>query len=155
MVLLASNFDQSKFFKTADVPTDKKLRIKDVTVEEVGAGKDKEEKLVVWFTNDPHGLVLNKTNNRILRGAFGDNCAGWVKKIIVLFPTTDDFRRRMVPVLRVRIPPPKQAAVGNGQPVDDGISESLRRTPKPMVAHTSHDPADIDPELDDEVPEHF
>ena len=34
---------------------------------------DKEKKLVVWFTNDERGLVLNKTNNRTLRGAFGDD----------------------------------------------------------------------------------
>ena len=45
-----------------------------MTEEEVGQDKDKEKKLVVWFTNDKRGLVLNKTNNRTLRGAFGDDC---------------------------------------------------------------------------------
>ena len=55
------------------------------------------------------GLPLNKTNNRVLRGAFGDPVDGWAGKIIVLFPTTADFRGKMVPGLRVRIPPPKQA----------------------------------------------
>jgi hypothetical protein len=112
MVLLASNYDQSRFFKAADLPQEKKLRIKEVTEESIGT--DKERKLVVWFTNDKHGLVLNKTNNRTIRGAFGDDCSGWVSKIVVLFPTTDEFRGKMTPVLRVRIPPPKQAA-GNGQ----------------------------------------
>ena len=53
--------------------------------------------------------MLNKTNNRTIRGAFGDDCTGWNGKIIVVFPTTDEFRGKMVPVLRVRIPPPKQA----------------------------------------------
>ena len=32
-----------------------------------------EKKLVLWFTNDERGLVLNKTNNRTIRGAFGDD----------------------------------------------------------------------------------
>jgi hypothetical protein len=114
MVLLASTFDQGLYFKAADVQAPKKLLIKDVTVEEIGVGQDKEKKLVVWFDNDPRGLVLNKTNNRTLRGAFGDDCAGWKGKIIVLYPTTDEFRGRMVPVLRVRIPPPKE---GKGQTV--------------------------------------
>jgi hypothetical protein len=111
-MLLASNFDQSRYFKAADMPTEKKLRIKDVTDEHIGEGKDKERKLVVWFTNDARGLVLNRTNNRTIRGAFGDACDGWKGKIIVVFPTQDEFRGRMVPVLRVRIPPPKEA---NGQ----------------------------------------
>jgi hypothetical protein len=108
MVLLASSYDESKYFKAADLTAEKKLKIRDVTEEDVGVGKDKERKLVVWFTNDKHGLVLNRTNNRTLRGAFGDDCAGWTGKIIVVFPTQDDFRGRMVAVLRVRIPPPKE-----------------------------------------------
>ena len=43
----------------------------------------------------------------------------WAGKIIVVFSTMADFRGKMVPALRVRIPPPKQAAqqpqrAGNG-----------------------------------------
>src|SRR5215470_19571303 len=96
-MLLASAYDQSKYFKAADMPTERKLRIKDVTEEEIGMGADKERKLCVWFTNDARGLVLNKTNNRTLRGAFGDACDGWKGKIVVVFPTQDEFRGRMVP----------------------------------------------------------
>jgi len=149
-MLLASSYDQSRYFKAADVTAEKKLRIKDVTVEELGVGKDKEKKLCVWFVNDARGLVLNKTNNRTLRGAFGDACDGWKGKIIVLFPTEDDLRGRMVPVLRVRIPPPKQTAAGNGQTAaDEGIPEFLRRTPE--IKAKQPDPAEIDPELNDEI----
>jgi hypothetical protein len=114
---------------------------------------------VVWFTNDEHGLVLNKTNNRTIRGAFGDDCNGWTGKIIVLFPTMDEFRGKMVPVLRVRIPPPKQAATGNGQPtaavkpkptpvaqiLDDFVNETEppeKPAPKPSLTA----------DLDDEIP---
>ena len=141
-MLLASAYDQSKYFKAADIPQEKKLRIKDVTEEEIGVGRDKERKLCVWFTNDTRGLVLNRTNNRTLRGAFGDACDGWKGKIIVVFPTQDDFRGRMVPVLRVRIPPPKQAA-GNGQTAKPAI-------PPPA---TTINPAeiDVDEELNDEI----
>src|SRR5262245_20860980 len=151
MVLLASAYDQSRYFKAADMPSEKKLRIKEVTEEQIGMGKDKEHKLCVWFTNDERGLVLNKTNNRTLRGAFGDACDGWRGKIIVVFPTTDEFRGKMVPVLRVRIPPPKQAAAaGNGQPViDDGIRDSLRRVPATKAKQP--DPAEIDDDLNDDA----
>ena len=138
MVLLASNYDQSRYFKAEDVTTEKRLRIKNASEELIGIGAEKEKKLVVWFTNDQRGLVLNRTNNRILRSAFGDAVDGWTNKIIVLFPTQADFRGRMVPALRMRIPPPKQAA-GNGQ----SAAKSKAATPKPQV---------VDDELDDELP---
>jgi hypothetical protein len=57
--------------------------------------------LVVWFTNDERGLVLNKTNNRTIRGAFGDPVDGWAGKIIVVFPTMVDMRGKLTPALRV------------------------------------------------------
>jgi hypothetical protein len=133
-MLLASAYDQSRYFKAADMPTAKKLRIKNVTPEEIG--QDKEKKLVVWFTNDLRGLVLNKTNNRTLRGAFGDPCAGWKGKIIVVYPTTDEFRG--VPALRVRIPPPKE-----------GNEQAVAAKPKPPVPPP--DAELLDDELNDDL----
>jgi hypothetical protein len=158
MVLLASNYDQSRFLNAADLDGEKKFRIKEATEEEVG--ERKEKKLVVWFTNDKRGLVLNKTNNRTLRGAFGDDCAEWKGKIIAVFPTMVDLRGRMVLGLRVRIPPPKQATAGNGQPtapvkpkptVAQTLDEFVDQTePGPPVKPAAKpSPAD---ELDDEIP---
>jgi hypothetical protein len=142
MVLLASTYDQSKYFKAADLTAEKKLRIKNVTEELIGMDKDKERKLVVWFTNDERGLALNLINNRTLRGAFGDDCTGWTGKIIVVFPTMAEFRGKMVPALRIRIPPPKQAAVsGNG----------ATPSAKPADPEPEKKP-DVDPDLNDELP---
>jgi hypothetical protein len=144
MVLLASNYDQSRFLKAEDLPTEKKFRIKSVTEEEIGIGKDKERKLVVWFTNDSRGLVLNRVNNRTIRGAYGDACDSWPGKIIVVFPTMAEFRGTMKPALRVRILPPKQS--GNGQTAKPATPP----TPTPAVAV---DPAqiDVDDDLNDDV----
>jgi hypothetical protein len=143
MVLLASAYDQSRFFKAEDLTAEKKLKIKGVTEEEVGVGKDKERKLVVWFTNDHRGLVLNRVNNRTIRGAFGDVCDGWAGKIIVLFPTMAEFRGTMGRALRVRIPPPKS----NGQAV------AKPPTPPPPPVPPEVDPAsiDVDDDLNDEI----
>jgi hypothetical protein len=58
----------------------------------------------VWFSNSKKGLALNRTNNRTIRGAYGDDTTGWTGKLIVVFPTQTDFRGRMVGALRVRIP---------------------------------------------------
>src|SRR5262249_8086979 len=144
MVLLASNYDQSRFLKAADLPGEKKFRIKSVTEEEVGVGKDKERKLVVWFTNDARGLVLNRVNNRTIRGAFGDDRANWPSKIIIAFPTMAEFRGEMKPALRVRILPPKQATAGTGQTVKPA-------TPPPAPAAAAVDPAETDDDLNDEI----
>jgi hypothetical protein len=158
MVLLASDYDQSRFLKAADLSGEKKFRIKSVTEEEIGIGKDKERKLVVWFTNDARGLVLNRVNNRTIRGAFGDTCESWTGKIIIAFPTMAEFRGEMKPALRVRIPTPK----GNGQPAakpapaddDLDIPASLKRTPTKSVQRAT--PPDeladmIDDDLNDEI----
>ena len=144
MPLLASTYDQSRYFKAADLETEKKLRIKTVTEELVGVGAEQQKKLVVWFTNDERGLVLNKTNNRTLRGAFGDDCAGWAEKVVVLFPSTTDLRGKLVPSLRVRIPPPKQATVaGNGaKPVE----------PQQPPAKPAAQPSSAADDLNDEIP---
>ena len=145
MVVLASEYDQSKYFRAADHTQEKKLRIKDVTEEWIGTGADKEKKLVVWFTNDERGLVLNRVNNRTIRGAFGDPIEGWKGKIIILFPTMAEFRGKMGPAMRVRIPAPKQAA-GNGQG-QAAAKPAPAEPPPPPPATTS-----VADDLDDEIP---
>jgi hypothetical protein len=72
MVLLASDFDKSKYFKAADLETEKKLRIKSATEEQVG--ERKEQKLVVWFTNDERGLVLRHRSRSLLGTARQRQC---------------------------------------------------------------------------------
>ena len=156
MVLLARDFDKSKYLKAADLNGEKKFRIKSVSVEEIGTDK-KERKPVLWFTNDERGLPLNLTNLRTCSGAFGDNMEAWAGKIIVMFPTMVDMRGKMVPALRVRIPPPKQAS-GNGQTVpapkpapttqasDDFVDEVERSSVKPAAKPSLTD------DMDDEIP---
>ena len=159
MVLLASSYDKSRFFKASDFDGERRMRIKNGTEEVIGAGAEKEPKLVVWFTNEERGLVLNKTNLRILRGEFGDDVDGWARKIIIIFPTMTGMG---VPGLRVRIPPPKhgQAAVpakpkasGNGptavaakpkRPVDEEIDDIGEPPAQPYT--TAAD--DFDDEVD-------
>jgi hypothetical protein len=144
MVLLASAFDQSKYLNAADLTQEIKLRIKSVTVEPVRRGPAQEQMPVLWFTNHKKGLVLNKTNNRTLRAAFGDDMEKWAEKIIVVFPTHTDFGGKTVGALRVRIPPPKQATAGNGQPIKPATvqeAEILPPEPKPSLSD----------DLDDEI----
>src|SRR6516225_4070672 len=162
MVLLASDFDKSKYLKAEDLKAEKKFRIKEVTVEVVG--ETKEKKLVVWFTNDERGLVLNKTNNRTIRGAFGDDTKAWEKMIIVIFPTMVDMRGKLTPGLRVRIPPPKAAATAaiapKPAPSGNGAAAAAPSQPQSTPAEEldefgqspSSEKPTIADDLDDEIP---
>ena len=131
--------------KAADLDKERKFRIKSATDEVVGMGDDKEHRLVLWFTNDERGLILNRTNIRTLRETFGDVVDSWVGKIIVIYPTSVDFRGKQMPALRVRIPPPKQAAAATSpQPASSGNGAGAAAAPPKASA------APTDPELADE-----
>jgi len=156
MVLLASEYDKSRFLKAEDIKGEKKFRIKDVTEEAVGEGRDKEVKLVVWFTNDRRGLSLNRVNNRTLRGAFGDPVKDWIGKIIVIFVVPTEFRGKMVDGLRVRIPPPKQSAA-TVQPPQEPVKSgngTAAAAPPAAVHDPELEPDPVKPlreEMDDEI----
>jgi hypothetical protein len=161
MGILASDYDQSRFPTAADVPAPRKFRIREATEELMD--RDKEKKLVVWLTNDKRGLVLNKTNNRILRNAFGDPVAGWKDKIVVVF---SEMKNNGKLGLSVRIPPPKQATAAPVAPQPQPSSGNGAVAPQPVVAKTPptqavpvNDPElEADPEkslseeMDDELP---
>ena len=136
MVLLASSYDESRFFRAEDLKNEIRLKIKNVTEEKMADG---EVKLTVWFTNSKRGLVLNRTNNRTIRAAYGDDVDGWSGKIIVLYPTMVDLRGKMVPAIRVRIPPPK-----------DSYRASPKPAPKPPVDEED-DGFDEPEQLDDDI----
>jgi hypothetical protein len=156
MVLLASEYDKSKYLKSDDLEREKKFRIKAVTEEEIG--EKKEKKLVVWFTNDKRGLVLNRVNNRTIRGAYGDDTAAWPGKIIAVFPAMAEFRGKMGPALRLRIPPPKQptAIASVPQPASPSGNGAAAASPAPAApVDPELEPEPVKPiaeELDDEIP---
>lgn len=148
-MLLASDFDKSAYFKADDFPEkEKRLKISKATEEFVG--QDKERKLVVWFTNDERGLLLNRVNNRTLRGAFGDDCDGWVGKVISIFLTETEYKGKLVPAIRVRIAPPKQATASNGQArpqpaalPQETLDEEPTARPAPKPAEEMNDGVDF------------
>lgn len=145
MVLLASTFDQSRFLRAEDLPQPKKLRIKNATEEIVGRGADAKKMLVVWLTNDQRGLALNRTNNRTIRGAFGDPVDGWTGKVIEVFPTQAEFRGHLVPALRVRIPSAK-----HGGQIQPSTAEQLDEFAQPTKSALVQQP-ELKDDLDDEI----
>ena len=107
--------------KAADLDKERKFRIKSATDEVVGMGDDKEHGSSSGSPTTSAGWFSTAPTSAFLREAFGDVVDSWAGKIIVVYPTSVDFRGKLVPALRVRIPPPKQAAAATSpQPASSG-----------------------------------
>lgn len=92
----------SKYLKAADLQDrNVKLVMNRVELEDVG-GDDR--KPVLYFEKAVKGLVLNKTNAKVIVSAYGDNTDGWEGKELILFPAMVDFRGDQVEAIRVKIP---------------------------------------------------
>jgi hypothetical protein len=164
MVLLASDYDKSKYLRAEDLKAATKFRIKSVTEEVFEQDRRSEKKLVIWLTTIEQGLVLNKINNRTIRGAFDDDTAGWVGKVIIVYPAMTDIRGKLTPCLRVRIPPPKQPATvaAPQQPVTPGNGAAAIVAPAAPPTQATRAAADpelepdpiklIEDDLEDEIP---
>jgi hypothetical protein len=99
----------SKYLKASDVPDDGDLvlTIREVNMEDVGQGEDRERKPVVYFGEIDKGLVLNKTNSNAIQSLYGPNTEDWEMKKIAIFATEVDFAGKQTLALRVRLKPPK------------------------------------------------
>ena len=119
----------SKYLKASDLQ-DRNVSVimSHVELEDVG---DAERKPVLFFDGKTKGLVVNKTNARVIAGAYGDDTDAWAGKQLVLFPAMVDFRGDSVEAIRVKVPPARQAS------------------PKPPIRQEAENPAAY---LDDEIP---
>lgn len=107
-----SNAFPSKYMKAGDLNDRPALFVMNrVEIEDVG-GEDK--KPVLYFSKQQKGLVLNRTNSKVISLAYGDDTDDWEGKEIVLFPAMVEFKGDTVEAIRVRKPKnrpePAQAA---------------------------------------------
>lgn len=121
----------SKYLKAADLQ-DKHVTLimSSVELEKVGMGNE-DPKPVLYFTKAKKGLVLNKTNSKVITTAYGDDTDEWEGKPVTLFPAMVDFAGDTVEAIRLKIP---KAA-----------------TP-PRPAPQSHDELNPPEMMDDEIP---
>jgi hypothetical protein len=69
------------------------------------AGREKQEKIVVYFVEDPRGLPLNKTNFMLIIHSLGDDTDRWVGQKLELRAEPVSFQGRVVDAIRVRVVP--------------------------------------------------
>ena len=94
----------SNYLKAADCEPDVHLTIKEVSIHTFKARDGSEEpKPLVVFENEPKGLILNKTNSKLIAKALqSDETDDWVGKTITLYSTEVEFAGDIVDSIRVR-----------------------------------------------------
>ena len=122
-----SNAFPSKYLKASDLQ-DRNVAVtmSHVELEDIG---DSERKPVLHFHGKNKGLVLNKTNSRVIAGIYGDDTKTWDGKSLVLFPAMVDFRGDQVEAIRVRAPrqkeTPKQPLREEKENADVGLDDEI------------------------------
>lgn len=95
--------------------------IESVDLEEIGKGRDKENKLIIGFRNKQKKLVCNKTNANTIGRLHGEDTDDWLGKTIKLMPREVEFQGEMVWSIRVSLEKPGtgQPAPATPEPADD------------------------------------
>ena len=111
----------SRFLKAADLGG----KVVVVTVERVVQEElDEQLKAVVYFHGSTKPLVLNATNYDSIAEHYGEDTDGWPDAEIEVYPTKVQFKGKLVPCIRVRMPQRRpdplgadaNAAVAAGEP---------------------------------------
>jgi hypothetical protein len=76
------------------------------------AGTSKKDKApIIYFEGKDKGLVLNKTNMKIIAGIYGSfKVKEWIGKPITIYPTTCQFGPNTVDCIRVRPSAPRASS---------------------------------------------
>ena len=125
---------RSPYVKAADLNgKSHAMTIRLCVSEEMGQGADKELKPVLYFQKAQKGLVLNKTNARVIADAYGVETAAWEGRPVEIYPTKVEFRGNMVDGIRVRVPqtapppaaPPAAEPPPAAAPLDDELNDEI------------------------------
>ena len=130
----------SNYLKSDDLDGQPRIiTVRTCVQEELGQGKDKQKKPVLYFNKSNKGLVLNVTNAKTIAKTYGDDTANWTGKQIEIYPTQVEFKGDLVDAIRVRVPDvPAAGAVE--------VNAATDATAAPMADDK------LDEELNDEIP---
>jgi hypothetical protein len=125
--------DKGQFLKAGDLQNRiVTVLINEVVIKEVGNGSLREKKPVAMFKGKNKGLILNKTNARVLRDLYGPRIEDWAQKKITMFPTTTDFPTAGTACIRLKAPkdyvrpePSEEAAEEVEPPKHDDMDDEI------------------------------
>lgn len=129
-----NNAFPSKYLKAADIPEGRRVTvvIESVAMELISRT---DKRPVVYFEGKTKGLVLNKTNSKMIcKIAKSDDTDNWVGVSIGLYSAEVEFAGDLVPALRVAAPVAQQATRPLARP----------NTPPPLAADDDPFPGNDD-----------
>lgn len=92
----------SNFLKASDIDGSKVYQVSKLLLERLGRGEEAESKYVIYFQDEPKGLVLNRTNSQTLIDVLGPETDDWKGQSIEAYTTTVFFNGQSVPCIRLR-----------------------------------------------------
>ena len=108
----------SNYVTAADLGgKDVTLTIEDVTMQELGQGHDKENKLCIAFVGKQKAMVCNRTNANTIAKLYGDDTDNWLGQKITIGPREVEFKGEMVWAIRVSLLKPAAAKPAVAKPV--------------------------------------
>lgn len=122
----------SKYLKAADLCGKHVSAIMShVALEEVRGDADEAKLLpVLYFQGVPKGIVLNKTNCKVIAPAYGEETEAWSGKPIVLFSAMVAYGSEVVDAIRLKIPAPRYG----GPTARDRQTAIIAASPDPAAA---------------------
>jgi hypothetical protein len=117
----------SKYLKAADAEEDLLLTVKGVKLESIGQGAQAEQKPVVYFEEESKGMVLNKTNAKMIaKIARSEDTDDWKGTKVRVIATEVEYQGDLVMSLRVReakraAKPETRLGAPTDAPTDDDI----------------------------------
>ena len=94
----------SNYLKASDIQGHEvQATIERVEMEEIGQGRDKESKPILYFHGKTKGVVLNKTNATTISSIVGSGeTDDWIGTRVCLFVREVEFQGSMVPAIRIK-----------------------------------------------------
>ena len=83
-----------------DIGASRIVTVKGCEIRTVGA--EQIRKGVLYFAEFDRGLVLNKTNSRVIAGLLGSETDAWVGKKLTIYRSETSFQDKTVPCIRVK-----------------------------------------------------
>lgn len=125
----------SKWLKFSDL----KGRTHEVVIDKIvteEVGQQREQKWIMYFVGKQKGMVLNPTKIKVMNSLHGPHTDGWIGKAISISPGKTPFKGDIVDCINV-------AASLNAKTAPAAVA---------APAHPAHDDADVDEDMDDEIP---
>lgn len=123
----------SNYLKASDLQNKAvTVAIDRVEIEELKSRNGSDTKPVLYFQGKDKGLVLNRTNSRVISQLYGTETEDWQGQKVELYTAMVDFAGDTVEAIRVRAPrrqngaerPVAQPAPAR-MPIDDDLSDSI------------------------------